>query len=895
MIRKFLPILGVLLLAAQFLCADGRVALVIGNGAYGAVPKLANPANDAVDVATKLEGLGFSVTRLVDAKLADMEKARQKFADDAKTASMRFFFYAGHGVQSDGTNWLIPTDADVKEDYELKIKAFSVQAVLDGLKASGPGVNIVVLDACRDNPFKATSRTVGGSRGLAVMGTSGSLIVYATAPGSTAADGKGRNGVFTQALLGRLDSPGVSLQEIMTNVAADVADLTKGTQEPWIQASLTKMVYLVTPDEAKARFAARLAQGQNELDALNAQLEKLKQQAGTEQDTARKASRQVEIQKRASIAAQKELETQLLKAEAARQSQAEKDQATMSTQLASFKAEATKREDAIRQAAETKRKELEALQTGQGGILPFILTIETAQSARVDIAKQYEASLATIKSSVGATYDQKLAATGSWTMDPWENDKEFKARVAAEQARLSGEKQANLVDVAAQNEQKKQAALTAFVEVETNARSGLEAAHSTYKGSAVKLDVGAFDRDAKFFPVTLRSNSPDLAYTTSFTYSVKSDTTEELKRRYLEFDAWQKASALFGEIDASVHSAVASGYYRSVDAVRFKAVDQDGEHLLWSDNPERPVAVFGGSADWNNPKLVISYLLALAPGATIAINGSPFGTDRALILNPKAGSFTIRATFENNVVEEKHTFTAGSLETVHLVVPTGSISVAQEGDLWLDGKFAAKVTPTKVMTIEGIAIGKHSLGLRFSNDKSEEKTVSVQRGLCSSVTFVQGAYKIGDRGPAGGLIFYDNGEVSDGWRYLEAAPNNQSIGIQWWNGNYIDIKTGIAVGTGRANTEAIIAAQGRGSYAATLCKNLSIGGFSDWFLPSIFELSFMYTNLKKAGLGGFGINWLWSSSQENNDGDVWYERFSDGYQHFDREDSRCAVRACRAF
>jgi len=321
MIRKPLLALAILLGVVLLLPAEGRrVALVIGNGAYVGVSRLDNPSNDANDMAAKLATLGFSVTKLVDADLLKMEGAESSFASDAKNATIRLFYYAGHAVQSDGINWLLPVDASIKEAYELKAKAFSAQEVLDGLKDAGPGINVVILDACRDNPFKSSARSAGASRGLAVMGISGSLIVYATAPGSTAADGTGRNGVFTQALLGRLDSPGVSLQEIMTNVSADVADITKGSQEPWIQANLTRMVYLVTPEEARARFAANLAKGQSDLDSFNSQLASMRQRAGKELDSAKKAALEVEIKKQAALAAQKQLETEMLKAEAARQS-----------------------------------------------------------------------------------------------------------------------------------------------------------------------------------------------------------------------------------------------------------------------------------------------------------------------------------------------------------------------------------------------------------------------------------------------------------------------------------------------------------------------------------------------------------------------------------------------
>ncbi|MEI6877064.1 MAG: hypothetical protein WCL50_18270 [Spirochaetota bacterium] len=160
--------------------------------------------------------------------------------------------------------------------------------------------------------------------------------------------------------------------------------------------------------------------------------------------------------------------------------------------------------------------------------------------------------------------------------------------------------------------------------------------------------------------------------------------------------------------------------------------------------------------------------------------------------------------------------------------------------------------------------------------------------------------KIGEEGPAGGIVFYDKGEFSDGWRYLEAAPSDQSASIQWYNGTAIDIKTGTPpgisdVGTGKANTEAIIAAQGSGNYAATLCKNVSINGFSDWFLPSVDELNLMYKNLKKSGLGELGEGWLWSSSQDIDYGVAWLRSFSDGVPHPAFKNQKYSVRACRAF
>jgi hypothetical protein len=143
-------------------------------------------------------------------------------------------------------------------------------------------------------------------------------------------------------------------------------------------------------------------------------------------------------------------------------------------------------------------------------------------------------------------------------------------------------------------------------------------------------------------------------------------------------------------------------------------------------------------------------------------------------------------------------------------------------------------------------------------------------------------------------VFYDKGSYSGGWRYLEAAPIDQSTGLQWYKSKSLDIKTSTAIGTGKANTAAIIAAQGAGMYAAIVCDTLVLGGYDDWFLPSKDELNLMYTKLQKAGQVSFGGLWFWSSSQYGS-GYAWVQVFSDGDQGGINKDDEGSVRACRAF
>jgi hypothetical protein len=163
-------------------------------------------------------------------------------------------------------------------------------------------------------------------------------------------------------------------------------------------------------------------------------------------------------------------------------------------------------------------------------------------------------------------------------------------------------------------------------------------------------------------------------------------------------------------------------------------------------------------------------------------------------------------------------------------------------------------------------------------------------------------YALCDTGPAGGYIFYDKGSYSDGWRYLEAAPSDQSTGIQWYNGYYVVTgATGTAIGTGQANTTAIVIIQGAGSYAAQLCNDLTVGGYNDWFLPSKNELDLMYKNLYLAGVGGFFGDWesytfeSYHSSSEQDANNAWYQVFPNGYQDYCNKLISLRVRAVRAF
>jgi len=228
-----LPLAG--LFAQQNVSAPQKFALVIGNSNYSGISKLANPVNDANDMAAALQSLGFTVDKVLDGDLEQMENAVTNLKRKLMGASRNsygFFFYAGHGVQaSDGQNYLIPLQANnIQNETHLRVRAVPLQFVLDSLKEAGNELNMVVLDACRDNPF-GWNRS--GTRGLSLVSNApGSIVMYAAASGQKADDGSGRNGLFTSHLLKNLKNTGLSVYEVFDRTMGDVKNSTGGRQDP---------------------------------------------------------------------------------------------------------------------------------------------------------------------------------------------------------------------------------------------------------------------------------------------------------------------------------------------------------------------------------------------------------------------------------------------------------------------------------------------------------------------------------------------------------------------------------------------------------------------------------------------------------------------------------------
>ena len=219
-----------------------RIALVIGNGAYTSAPPLKNPPNDARDMAATLRALGFDVTSGINVNQKDMKRLIREFGLKLKGGGSGLFYYAGHGTQSKGRNYLIPVDADIQSEAEVEDSGVDAALVLNYMDDAQNGLNIVILDACRNNPFARSFRSA--SDGLAqVDAPTGTLIAYATAPGRVASDGAGQNGLYTSELLKQMRVPGLSVTEMFMRVRAEVMKQTGNKQVPWEASSLVGAFY----------------------------------------------------------------------------------------------------------------------------------------------------------------------------------------------------------------------------------------------------------------------------------------------------------------------------------------------------------------------------------------------------------------------------------------------------------------------------------------------------------------------------------------------------------------------------------------------------------------------------------------------------------------------------
>jgi len=335
-IRIFL-ILSLLILINPYslpAATEQRIALVIGNGTYSSCP-LKNPVNDATDMATALKRAGFTVTLKKNANLQEMVEAIENFGNNLKRGGVGLFYYAGHGVQVSNVNYLLPVSAKINKESDVRFQAVDAGRVLAEMENANNGLNIVILDACRDNPFGKSFRS--SSRGLAIVANapSGTFISYSTGAGQVASDGEGKNSPYTRALLENIAKPGLTINKVFMNVRSKVKKETG--QVPWELSSLEGDFYFMTGSAKmvsdKSESVAAKTSPTDDLDDENKKLEA--EQRRLEEEKASFVKKKALDEKRQQI--EEERERLEAEKEAARQVEVERKQAKKTTTLAMSK------------------------------------------------------------------------------------------------------------------------------------------------------------------------------------------------------------------------------------------------------------------------------------------------------------------------------------------------------------------------------------------------------------------------------------------------------------------------------------------------------------------------------------------------------------------------------
>ena len=269
--------------------SERRVALVIGNAAYKE-GRLANPVNDARAMAENLRTLGFEVVLRENLRVREIGGVYREFRSKITPGGVALVFYAGHGQQIKGQNYFPAIDSEISSEEDVPLQSLNLGTLLDTMEEAKAGVSLVFLDACRDNPYARRFRSA--SRGLAkVEAASGTLIHYATKPGSVASDGAGKNGTYTEALLAQIGEPNVTVEQMLKRVTNRVVAETKGKQEPWVEGSLRGEFYFIFqgPTTVQVQGARQQQEAVEQAAAEKAELQRvLKEQ----QETGERATRE---------------------------------------------------------------------------------------------------------------------------------------------------------------------------------------------------------------------------------------------------------------------------------------------------------------------------------------------------------------------------------------------------------------------------------------------------------------------------------------------------------------------------------------------------------------------------------------------------------------------------
>ncbi len=796
-----------------------RLALIVGNSAYDYMNPLANPSNDAADMQRLLEQVGFEVILILDGSLEEIEGATRAFIDSAKgeEVDVALFFYAGHAVQYEGSNYLIPTDADIKREYELISKAYLMDTLLKGLERSSAELNLIILDACRDNPFSSTR---GGERGLSAMGfgSSESMVVFATAPGKVAEDGKGENSPFTEAMKEHLLTPDLEIRQLIAHVSRSVQEETNGRQVPWVNTSFTGEFYFLTSTQELYLRQIELTKLADELLALEAEL-LLKQYAVDQAQSAEELGRlkieQLSLEAQATAKRLEEERIKTLQTATEQRLAALEEEATAKIRLQSQLSEEGK---ALQRLAQQRRSELDKLAQQQSqahGAMERLQTVAQFEQTIVDVDESYAETIRLTNIEFEKLKDQQVASyLENKPRAPWETEAEYNSRIQEFESPLKRENAQEIAKIEGQRDTE----ITQLTNQMNAYKQDLTGQEFTIGAGMVNVEVLPFSAEGKYFPIRITNNQVNLQFSTTVHYRITATDFSAISAEYNRIDDADKANALVATMYYSVEEKSPLVWELAVKRIELHS-------LLENDGHSRGRLRIFIDTDFslNEAKRVV----ILADGVA-----SP----------PLYAAIPIVVSYPKNTPIFADGIRVGFGEVLYKVVTPQSNAI--------------------------IITAKTTAGA------SDQQRISFSSGLNQLVTLT--AARVGGLGPAGGYVFYDKGFYSDGWRYLEAAPEgwyenskNDPVGTMYtWAHKPYGTKTDI--GSGRANTIAVSKGERGATVVASLVLDYSlcVDGecYADWFVPSSSELLQIHKNLHLKGLGGFSNDYYWSSSESSGFG-----------------------------
>ena len=690
-----------------------RLALLIGNSAYQK-NALSNPVNDARDFGALLAESGFETLVRTDLDLHGMEAAVLDFAAGLREGDTVLVFYAGHGVESGGVNYLIPVDnAGLQSESDLKYKAYAASRVLEEVAARNAGLAILVLDACRDNPFP--SRSGLSQRGLTVMAAPPrleSIILYSTAPGTTAADGTGRNSVFMRSLLAEIQTPNLSVRDVFDRVGGAVKAATGGIQVPWLNSTpLSKPFIFFSGVQAEARAAALSAAAKDELKAQQARIADLEVARAKAKDEAGRQKLDTELATAKALESAKRLESEQLTAASARLAEEQRLAEATTVARKDYEASEAARTVAMKDEAARLRKEYENLVRVDDSAPEFLRQINALEKALKEIGDRYEAIKRDGEKGIAAVYVHKAEALKvSLVMEPWENDRDFAERVTATYSGLDSQKMAELisysVSVATERAGQEKVLKDSLAKVEAQFSSTIY----TQGGASLAVSAGSFDRDAKFWPITVRSTTSDFSFRAELRYSIA--LAPDIGAVYRAFDAACKAGALAAEVDYSYLRQRGADYVPAM-AIIVRIKDLTTGKAVISEPYSVPLFWLVSSSPGNRLGMPILRLNGGQEGTVYSVNGLELkGESSEIAMMP--GFFTVTAEalgysawqttgnlvpgqmIEKTVLQEKN----GLLETV----------LAQGGRFMMGSNSGdTEEKPVHQVTVSTFMIGKYEV------------------------------------------------------------------------------------------------------------------------------------------------------------------------------------------